>query len=65
MEKDIETDLIHLLFDGVRDFLGKITKDIYILYTEGVVISDKENGNAGYRAVGCDKMVADSWIQDS
>ena len=31
-------------FDGVRDFLGKITKDIYI---EGVVISDKENGNAG------------------
>ena len=49
-------------FDGVRDFLGKITKDIYI---EGVVISDKENGNVGYRAVGCDKMVADSWIQDS
>lgn len=31
-------------FDGVKDFLGKITKDVYI---EGVVISDRENGNAG------------------
>lgn len=31
MEKSIEMCLIHLLFDGVRDFLGKITRDIYII----------------------------------
>lgn len=31
-------------FDGVKDFAGKINKDFYI---EGVIISDRHNGNAG------------------